>query len=121
MLITFVSGEHVQWFRTEAEMQRWQEQVEQKLAELLRTIWSFSKMKETWTDLSLRQDSHFPGRIAYAKDKASMYEMMETDCRKKLADTGYKHFVRATSGNMNKQKTRENLRNIYVINEYVHT
>jgi hypothetical protein len=93
MLITFVSGERVQWFRAEAEMQRWQEQVEQKLAELLRTIRSFSKMKETWTDLSLRQDSHFPGRIAYAKEKASMYEMMESDCRKKLADAGYKHLL----------------------------
>jgi hypothetical protein len=29
--------------------------------------------------------------------------------------------VRATSDNMNKQKARENLRNIYVMNEYVHT
>jgi hypothetical protein len=29
--------------------------------------------------------------------------------------------VRATSGNMNKQKTKGNLRYIYVMNEYVHT
>jgi hypothetical protein len=29
--------------------------------------------------------------------------------------------VRATSDNMNKQKARENLRYIYVMNEYVHT
>ena len=36
------------------------------------------------------------------------------------SDTGPES-VRATSGNMNKQKTRENLRNIYVMNEYVHT
>jgi hypothetical protein len=33
----------------------------------------------------------------------------------------YLFAVRATSGNMNKQKTRENLRNIYVMHEYVHT
>jgi hypothetical protein len=89
MLITFVSGECVQWFCAEAKMQHGK----QKLAELLRTIWSFSKMKETWTDLSLRQDSHFPGYIVYVKEKASMYEMMESNCRKKLADPGYKHLL----------------------------
>jgi hypothetical protein len=33
----------------------------------------------------------------------------------------YVQSVRATSGNMNKQKTRENLRNIYVMHKYVHT
>lgn len=50
-------------------------------------------MKETWTDLSLRQDSHLPGHIMYVKEKASMYEMMESNCRKKLVDAGYKHLL----------------------------
>ena len=27
MIIALLSGEHVQWFRAEADMQRWQEQV----------------------------------------------------------------------------------------------
>ncbi|KAJ7111002.1 hypothetical protein C8R44DRAFT_633535, partial [Mycena epipterygia] len=40
----FIEGDRVQWFRAEAEMQRWQEQIEQKLAELLRTIRSFRTM-----------------------------------------------------------------------------
>jgi hypothetical protein len=89
MLIVFVSGERVQWFRAEADMQRWQEQVEQKLAELLRTTRSFDKMSKTWTALSLTQLSNLPGHIAYAKKKASMYEQMESNCKKKLEGAGY--------------------------------
>jgi hypothetical protein len=39
--LEILSGDRVQWFRAEAEMQRWQEQGKQKLAELLRTSrWS---------------------------------------------------------------------------------
>jgi predicted RNA-binding Zn ribbon-like protein len=93
MLMAFISGERVQWFHAEAEMQRWQEQVEQKLAELLRTIQSFNKMKETWTALSLTQPSNLPGHIAYAKKKTSMYESMESNCKKKLEGAGYKHLL----------------------------
>ena len=93
MLIAFVSGERVQWFRAEAEMQRWQEQVEQKLAELLRTIRSFDKMSKTWTALSLTQPSNLPGHIAYAKKKASMYEKMGSNCEKKLEGAGHKDLL----------------------------
>lgn len=92
-LIAFVSGERVQWFRAEADMQRWQEQVEQKLAELLRTTRSFDKMRETWAALSLTPPSNLPGHIAYAKKKASMYETMESNCKKKLEGAGYKHLL----------------------------
>ncbi|KAJ7913646.1 hypothetical protein B0H13DRAFT_1873761 [Mycena leptocephala] len=46
-------GDRLQWFRAEAEMQRWQEQKEQKLAELLRTNRSFLKMEATWAMLAL--------------------------------------------------------------------
>jgi hypothetical protein len=45
--LTTPQGDRVQWFRAEAEMQRWQEQGEQKLAELLRTNRSFLKMEDT--------------------------------------------------------------------------
>jgi hypothetical protein len=93
MMIALLSGERVQWFRAEADMQRWQEQVEQKEAELLRIIRSFDKMKETWTALSLIQANHLPGHVAYAKKKASMFEAMENDCKKKLEGAGYKHLL----------------------------
>ncbi|KAJ7930322.1 hypothetical protein B0H13DRAFT_1858952 [Mycena leptocephala] len=46
------SSDRVQWFRAEAEMQRWQEQKEQKLVELLRTVRSFVKMQHVWTQLA---------------------------------------------------------------------
>ncbi|KAK7021678.1 hypothetical protein R3P38DRAFT_2533474, partial [Favolaschia claudopus] len=64
-------GDRVQWFRAEAEMQRWQEQGEQKLAELLRTNRSFLKMEDTWQVLGKRNNQ--PGHAAYAKQKAAMY------------------------------------------------
>ncbi|KAJ7861182.1 hypothetical protein B0H13DRAFT_1900607 [Mycena leptocephala] len=64
-------GNRVQWFRAEADMQRWQEQQEQKLAELLRTNCSFFKMDQAWRALA---SSDLPaGRQAFARQKAAMY------------------------------------------------
>jgi len=34
----FLSGDHVQWFRAEAEMERWREEWEIKQADFLRCI-----------------------------------------------------------------------------------
>jgi hypothetical protein len=79
-------GDRVQWFRAEAEMQRWQEQTEQKLAELLRTSESFRKMQEIWTDLSKH---HVGGYVAYAKQKAAIYGRMACSCDDGLARAGY--------------------------------
>ena len=39
-------ADQVQWFRAEAEMQRWLEEVEIKLADFLRSIRSFQKMSQ---------------------------------------------------------------------------
>ncbi|KAJ6616904.1 hypothetical protein B0H10DRAFT_1914835 [Mycena sp. CBHHK59/15] len=81
-------GDRVQWFRAEAEMQRWQEQKEQKLVELLRTIRSFVKMQSIWSQLG---DSHAnqPGHAAYARQKAWMYERRAEDARKLIRLGGY--------------------------------
>ncbi|KAJ6475849.1 hypothetical protein DFH09DRAFT_1109105 [Mycena vulgaris] len=70
----------VQWFCAEAEMQRWKEQKEQKLVELLRTIRSYVKMQSVWSQLG---DSHAnqPGHAAYARQKAWMYERRVEDTR----------------------------------------
>ena len=86
-------GDRVQWFRAEAEMQRWQEQVEGKLAELLRTIRSFGKMKDIWTKLSCMQADDLPGHVAYAKRQAAIYARLECDSKKKLGDVGYKQLL----------------------------
>ena len=80
------SGDCVQWFRAEAEMQCWQEQIELKLAELLRTARSFRKMQEIWTKLAQHPK---PGYSAYAKQKAAMYGRMAHSCDEGLDRVGY--------------------------------
>ncbi|KAJ6490891.1 hypothetical protein C8R45DRAFT_901278 [Mycena sanguinolenta] len=82
-------GDRVQWFRAEAEMQRWQEQVEQKLAELLRTIRSFRTMHNVWTQLAAMQPGEKIGAIAYARQKAVMYLRRMGDGQKLVVVTGY--------------------------------
>ncbi|KAJ6555359.1 hypothetical protein DFH09DRAFT_1084917 [Mycena vulgaris] len=80
-------GDRVQWFRAEAEMQRWQEQGEQKLAELLRTNRSFLKMQQTWT--ALASCNELPGHQAYAKQKAAMYQRRAAAAQKLIGVLGY--------------------------------
>ncbi|KAJ7443174.1 hypothetical protein B0H11DRAFT_1881567 [Mycena galericulata] len=82
-------GDRVQWFRAEAEMQRWQEQKEQKLVELLRTIRSFVKMQSVWTKLGDMHLSNHPGHAAYAWQKASMYERRAEEAREYVKIGGY--------------------------------
>ncbi|KAJ7827942.1 hypothetical protein B0H14DRAFT_2594896 [Mycena olivaceomarginata] len=69
-VLTFMIGDRVQWFGAEAEMQRWPEQAEQKLAELLRTNRSFQTMERTWATLA--SANTLPGHQAYARQKAAM-------------------------------------------------
>ncbi|KAJ8507719.1 hypothetical protein ONZ45_g9943 [Pleurotus djamor] len=78
----------VQWFRAEAEMERWQEQTELKLAECLRTLRSYSKMAEVWTDMAMKTSKR-AGHMAYAKEKAHMYTTMLTKGAVMLDSLGY--------------------------------
>ncbi|KAJ7938034.1 hypothetical protein B0H13DRAFT_2398328 [Mycena leptocephala] len=82
-----LAGDRVQWFRAEAEMQRWQEQGEQKLTELLRTIRSFRRMQQTWTVLG--STNLQPGPRAYARKKAAMYERRATQAQDFVIAVGY--------------------------------
>ncbi|KAJ7799913.1 hypothetical protein B0H14DRAFT_2616624 [Mycena olivaceomarginata] len=82
-------GDRVQWFRAEAEMQRWQEQGEQKLAELLRTNRSFLKMEDTWTALASQNAQTKPGHSAYAKQKATMYHKHAEMAQALILGVGY--------------------------------
>ncbi|KAJ7213665.1 hypothetical protein C8J57DRAFT_1029924, partial [Mycena rebaudengoi] len=45
-------GDRVQWFRAEADMERWQEQIEARLANIRCTIRSFRTYKHMWTTLA---------------------------------------------------------------------
>ncbi|KAJ7801739.1 hypothetical protein B0H14DRAFT_2615004 [Mycena olivaceomarginata] len=83
----YVLGDRVQWFRAEAEMQRWQEQKEQKLAELLRTNRSFLKMEATWS--ALASDSATAGHRAYARQKAATYQTRAQQAQNFITRAGY--------------------------------
>ncbi|KAJ7067568.1 hypothetical protein C8F01DRAFT_1342702 [Mycena amicta] len=80
-------GDRVQWFCAEAEMMRWREQKELKLAELLRTRRSFIEMAETWTKLGSRAEK--PGYAAYALQKAAMYSRMASDTADYISTAGH--------------------------------
>ncbi|KAF8883358.1 hypothetical protein CPB84DRAFT_1750702 [Gymnopilus junonius] len=45
-------GDHVQWYRTEAEMERWREEWEIKQVEFLRCIRSFGSYSSLWNELA---------------------------------------------------------------------
>ncbi|KAF7335902.1 CxC2 domain-containing protein [Mycena sanguinolenta] len=82
-----IEGDRVQRFRAEADMQRWQEQIEQKLAELLRTGRSFGKMQSVWSELATisQQD----GATAYAFQKSAMYKRRAAEVDTRLRELGY--------------------------------
>ncbi|KAJ7308616.1 hypothetical protein DFH08DRAFT_1051022 [Mycena albidolilacea] len=74
-------GDTIQWFRAEAEMERWREQVEILLADWRTTIRSFAMYRETWTRLAEMQNLEDIGHIAYAKQKADMFSKRESEGR----------------------------------------
>jgi hypothetical protein len=69
--LTTPQGDRVRWFRAEEEMQKLQEQGEQKLTELLRTNHSFLAMG------------------AYAKQKAVMYRKCAEMAQALILGVGY--------------------------------
>ncbi|KAK7016483.1 hypothetical protein R3P38DRAFT_3202642 [Favolaschia claudopus] len=80
-------SDRVQWFRAEAEVERWREHVEMRLAELLRSIRSFRKWDTVWTELA---DGVQAGYRAYAKQKAHMNRCRAEKCESLLEAAGYK-------------------------------
>lgn len=90
--LTFLTpGDRVQWFRAEAEMQRWQEHGEQKITELLRVNRSFQKMQQTWTTLA--STNSLTGHQAYARQKAAMYCKRAKQAQTMIAAAGYRNLL----------------------------
>ncbi|KAK6996204.1 CxC2 domain-containing protein [Favolaschia claudopus] len=83
-------SDRVQWFRAEAEVERWREHVEMRLAELLRSIRSFRKWDTVWTELA---DGVQAGYCAYAKQKAHMNRCRAERCEALLEAAGYKELL----------------------------
>lgn len=90
-----ITGDRVQWFRAEAEMERWQEEVEIKQADFIRCINYFGKMSDVW--MSLQGSITSPGKIAYAKKKSAMFKEMELSARHLFAKAGYSHLLNLTN------------------------
>ncbi|KAK7451671.1 hypothetical protein VKT23_012348 [Stygiomarasmius scandens] len=71
----------VQFFRDEAQMERWMEQVEIKHAEFHRAIKYFEKFSQIWTSLAHKSDTrNKPGHAAYARKQAGMYANLRSEC-----------------------------------------
>ncbi|KAJ3834035.1 hypothetical protein F5878DRAFT_665121 [Lentinula raphanica] len=88
-------SDSVQWFRAEADMERWQEQVEIKHAEFLRLIASFTKHRDAWDILATRS-SPLPGHRAYALERRTMFENLRIDAQDKFRNSAIP-FLRCSS------------------------
>ncbi|KAJ3717399.1 hypothetical protein C8R42DRAFT_724306 [Lentinula raphanica] len=77
-------NDSVQWFRAEADMEQWQEQLEIKHAEFLRLIASFKKHCDAWELLATQYSSCLtPGHTAYAKEHRDMFDSLRVDAEEK--------------------------------------
>jgi hypothetical protein len=92
-----ISGDRVQWFRAEAEMERWREEWEIKQADFLRCIRSFNKMSCVWDEMA--RNSTKVGKCAYAKHKSALFKEMEQHARKLFNDAGYGHLIKSLLDN----------------------
>jgi len=79
--------DHVQWFRDRAQMQRWEEEIEILEEEFCRTVRSFERMAQVWTQLAKNLGTG-PGYAQYAFEHARMYHEMAEDARAKFKSAG---------------------------------
>ncbi|KAL0071315.1 hypothetical protein AAF712_001171 [Marasmius tenuissimus] len=86
----------LQFHRTDAEYERVQEELEFKHACFHRAIRFFAKKSTLWEEAASNSDS--PGKAAYAKEKAAMYDALRADCQYKLELCGMEEFVNIPEG-----------------------
>ncbi|KAJ3764993.1 hypothetical protein FB446DRAFT_834750 [Lentinula raphanica] len=90
-------SDSVQWFRAEADMERWQEQLEIKHAEFLRLIASFTKHRDAW-DILVNDYSPTPGHRAYAQEHRDMFDSLRADAEEKYQHCALYFLLRRESG-----------------------
>lgn len=95
----------MQWFRAEAEMQRWREEWEFKQADFMCTIASFERMSAVWDELA--RSSNTPGPIAYASKQSAMYLEMERHAKELFSKAGYSHLIDVKDGKILADYLRE--------------
>ncbi|KAJ3776407.1 hypothetical protein FB446DRAFT_842401 [Lentinula raphanica] len=91
-------SDSVHWFRAEADMERWQEQLEIKHAEFLRLIASFTKYRDAWNTISA-YFSPTPGHRAYALEHRDMFDSLRIDAEEKFCNCALPFLRCCTSGN----------------------
>jgi hypothetical protein len=98
----------VQWFRAEAEYQRWQEQLEIKHAEFMRCVRSFGQMGKAWRSIANAQGLvGKPGHASFAKKQSALFSRLEMDCRKHYKEVGEKYFTDLPNGTTLAQRVME--------------
>ena len=80
--------DRVQWFRVRAQMERWEEEVEIVEEEFRRTVRAYEATGRMWSELGEKSRTKGKGYVAYALQKASMFEEMATDAREKFEAAG---------------------------------
>jgi len=78
--------DRVQWFRAQADMWRWQEELEILEEEFRRTARAFDRMAFVWKELARRHTRK--GYVAYAHEKSAMYRYMAKECKEKFEAAG---------------------------------
>ena len=77
------------WFRSEAEMHRWQEEVEIRQADFLRCIRAFGSLSAKWSQLA-EMNKTSPGRVAYARKTSARYAVLQKQAKDLFCSAGYK-------------------------------
>ncbi|KAJ3712073.1 hypothetical protein C8R42DRAFT_728368 [Lentinula raphanica] len=90
-------NDSVQWFRAEADMERWQEQLEIKHAEFLWLIASFTTHRNAWESLA-KSYSDSPGHLAYAREHQDMFDSLRVDAEEKYRQCALPFFRHRESG-----------------------
>ncbi|KAJ3841846.1 hypothetical protein F5878DRAFT_702525 [Lentinula raphanica] len=90
-------SDSVQWFRAEADMERWQEQLEIKHAEFLRLITSFTKHRDAW-DLLAKRYSTLPGHLAYAQEHRDLFDSLRVDAQERYQQSAVSFLLYRDSG-----------------------
>ncbi|KAF8149686.1 hypothetical protein K438DRAFT_2085956 [Mycena galopus ATCC 62051] len=81
--------ETVQWARAEAEIDRFQKQMEIKLTEFLRCLTAFQFNQRAWIQMSKNSDLGL-GFAELAKGTAQMWKQLSDQCQKHLTMAGFK-------------------------------
>ncbi|KAL0564084.1 hypothetical protein V5O48_017970 [Marasmius crinis-equi] len=90
-------SDKVQFFRTEAEYEHVREELEFKHASFGNSICFFAARRDQWKT-AVKMTSDTPGKVAYALEKAAMYEALRADCHQKFKSCGLPGLVNIPEG-----------------------